>query len=410
MANETATASQVATTTTQRQKDDALEDSKDENKSTSNVTKTSDMNNDGSSACDDHQSSNNSSSLSTWLPSISQGVANKASPWELQSWVSLALTLDGRDKITKLLQYLSRLGAWYWASSTDGFQKAMALRCLALKVSLTTSRKAFRLGRSVIEVQKLRKMGFWSLLHWYLYQVVHGKSQNQPSLTTSTLNGKEGNECNGVHKESTASHQMAAKLLTMVESSSGSTKDPQPPSTPLLAILGSALKLCGLLGFWAGDNVSFLTQSGFLDNYQQPLDTRLKRRKQIVKTASQTANRFYFMGAVAGLVASLRMYLHFRVTKLVPLQEELDKAPDDTVREQAKEALRKAKTQQFELSLVVLKSCCDILVFSNNPGVDLWRKRHSGKPLHEGFHCLCGLTSASTVLYNNFPNITSGKK
>jgi hypothetical protein len=24
--------------------------------------------------------------------------------------------------------------------------------------------------------------------------------------------------------------------------------------------------------------------------------------------------------------------------------------------------------------------------------------------MHEGFHCLCGLLSAGSVLYNNFPN------
>jgi hypothetical protein len=54
--------------------------------------------------------------------------------------------------------------------------------------------------------------------------------------------------------------------------------------------------------------------------------------------------------------------------------------------------------------VALAKSCCDVLVFSNNPGVDLWKRSRRGAPMHEGFHCLCGLVSASAVLYNNFPN------
>jgi hypothetical protein len=42
------------------------------------------------------------------------------------------------------------------------------------------------------------------------------------------------------------------------------------------------------------------------------------------------------------------------------------------------------------------------LVFSNNPGIDLWQQQ-IGHKMHEGFHCLFGLISASAVLYNNYP-------
>ena len=49
------------------------------------------------------------------------------------------------------------------------------------------------------------------------------------------------------------------------------------------------------------------------------------------------------------------------------------------------------------------KSIVDIMVFGNNPGVDLFVK-YRGKKNHEGLHCIGGLVSASTVLYNNFPN------
>lgn len=50
-----------------------------------------------------------------------------------------------------------------------------------------------------------------------------------------------------------------------------------------------------------------------------------------------------------------------------------------------------------------MQSCCDVIVFSNMPGIDLHR-RMRGKKNHEGLHCLCGLISASTVIYNNFPD------
>jgi hypothetical protein len=43
------------------------------------------------------------------------------------------------------------------------------------------------------------------------------------------------------------------------------------------------------------------------------------------------------------------------------------------------------------------------MVFSNMPGIDL-HKRFRGKKNHEGFHCVCGLISAGTVVYNNFPD------
>ena len=49
------------------------------------------------------------------------------------------------------------------------------------------------------------------------------------------------------------------------------------------------------------------------------------------------------------------------------------------------------------------QSCCDVLVFSNNPGID-FHERYRGKKMNEGFHSVCGLVSAGTVLYNNFPN------
>ena len=69
----------------------------------------------------------------------------------------------------------------------------------------------------------------------------------------------------------------------------------------------------------------------------------------------------------------------------------------------AKQQLKATETKLVELYLALLKSICDCIVFSNNPGVDLHLK-YRGKKNHEGLHCCCGLISAGTVLFGNFPN------
>jgi len=265
--------------------------------------------------------------------SLQTGLKRKASPLQLQSWCKLLLTLDGRDKFTKVLQYWSRLLAW-WLVTGSSAQK----RANSLKVSLTTSRKAFRLGRSVMEIQKLQDQGFWE---WLL--------RNSSSETDSD---------------------------------------------PAWKVLGTALKTIGLLGFWAFDNASFLTGSGVLDDYsvQEP-KVRLQKRQQLAASCSILANRSYFAGSVAGLITSWRSYREQR-EKLRQLLLECNH--DEQV-------IKKAKQEQFVLFLALLKSCCDVLVFSNNPGLDFWKKAR-GKKMHEGLHCVAGLLSASTVLYNKYPN------
>jgi hypothetical protein len=176
-----------------------------------------------------------------------------------------------------------------------------------------------------------------------------------------------------------------------------------PPSTPMWKLVGTAIKLLGLFGFWTGDNVAFLAQSGLFDDYRLDVTSRMALRKQLETRASQTANRCYFAGAVAGFVTSLRSYLNYRNNTVRPLKQQVDQADDEDEERVANESLEIAKEKEFELLLALVKSCCDTLVFSNNPGIDFWKKR-TGIKMNEGLHCLCGLLSASTVLYNNFPN------
>jgi hypothetical protein len=124
------------------------------------------------------------------LASIQSSLATKASPFILSSWLAMALTLDGRDKITKVLQYSSRFLGYYYesmahkmgrmeSSSSVGGDHGTNLHvveaCLSrakrfrnLQKSLTKSRKAYRLGRTVIELEKLKKIGFVHWVAWHL--------------------------------------------------------------------------------------------------------------------------------------------------------------------------------------------------------------------------------------------------
>lgn len=250
--------------------------------------------------------------------------------------------------MTKLLQYWSRLLAWWLVSGSAGQKRADSL-----KASLTNSRKAFRLGRSLLEMQKLSDQGVWE---WFLGSV---------SSYSSSNSGKEN---------------------------------------PAWKVLGNALKTIGLLGFWAFDNASFLTGSGVVDDFSihEP-KLRVQKRQQLAASCSKLANRSYFVGGLAGLVVSWRSYLEHR-EKLRQLLIHQD--PDDHDEEKV---IRKAKQEQFVLFLALVKSCCDVLAFSNNPGVDIWTKVR-GKKMHEGVHCLAGLLSASTVLYNKYPDANAKKQ
>lgn len=294
--------------------------------------------------------------------SLQQGLQTKATPLALASWVKLALTLDGRDKITKICQYSARLLAWFYLGSYQ------AKRFKAVQTSLTTSRKAYRLGRSLIEIQKIRESG--------VLELIFGGG------------------------------------------SSGSFQK----SDPAWKIIGNAMKSAGLFGFWAGDNVSFLSGSGLFDDYREGVDEkeRITSRNNLKTKSSLFATRFYFVGCVAGLVTGLRSYwthrqttireAHARLVEIAKLVAQTDQTKDKTKNEElwkeATSTFEEARKKQFSLFVALLKSCMDVIVFSNNPGIDFHMKLR-GKKNHEGLHCLCGLISASTVVYNSFPNASS---
>eukprot|EP00970_Alexandrium_tamarense_P004158 scaffold695_cov196-Alexandrium_tamarense.AAC.20 len=488
-------------------------------------------------------SSSTPQSESNALTILQTGINIKRSPLQLKNWIACVLTLDGRDKFTKVLQYASRMLSWYFgvlgagASVKGGTSEAILKQQLYLAISqrfqslyksLVDSRKAFRIGRSVIEMDKLKSMGWGEYLSYMMRHPLAGgvacgdRGMHFGNEATASKNGhvnslhqyathsipehhdeddesgswneeeasddellgddeEKKDDANGnvdkaiarpgrpvlpsrissnigwgpnttaIASASSSTRKPSSKQLSHIppprtvsemgrqmyrpfpsrSSSMGSYKQlkdstqqlsvPIAPPTPAWKLVGGTLKLIGLMGFWAFDNVSFLTGTGFLDPIKFNANTnevakssadsayadRMRRRQY----ASEWATRFYFVGVMGGLYYTSRSLWQHRYGALKEARETLQgitstqaKGDNDTEREEkARQALKKVEGKHFELFLALLKSVCDFMVFSNNPGVDFHLKLR-GKKNHEGLHCLCGLTSASTVLYNNFPN------
>jgi hypothetical protein len=399
-----------------------------------------------------------SSTTTVPMPSfVVTGLNRKSSLWQVKNWIALSLTLDGRDKITKTLQYVSRLLAWWFlvmgtsknnsaSTMTKRFHQHQAMRFTSLYQALSSSRKAFRLGRSITEAHKIASVGLIGLWCWHLKRHIdrmEGKDSDQidkvslPSKTSS--HGESSNvgerpmtpkENNGTVTESTSRSLMQSfssmayrnicrPLISRVSSTLAVVAASETPTVELWMATGSALKVLGLLGFWLGDNVSFVTSNGGLDNYNLSSEDRLARRKKWQAFASNKANQAYFVGAIAGLVTNACEYYRFRRGNLAQAKQQYQKSfhsqqhdalgneemekEEEQQQQHALKQLQMVQEKQFTLLLGLLKSCADVTAFSNNPGVDLHQKLR-GKKNNEGLHCLCGLISAGAVLYNNFPD------
>ncbi|KAG7384924.1 Peroxisomal membrane protein PMP27 [Phytophthora boehmeriae] len=77
-------------------------------------------------------------------------------PISLDAFIKLAFCLEGRDKLSKMLQYGSRALAFYILSADP--KSDVGQRLHALFKVMQQSRKAFRLGKSVTYVKKLQTL------------------------------------------------------------------------------------------------------------------------------------------------------------------------------------------------------------------------------------------------------------
>ncbi len=309
------------------------------------------------------------------------GLQKKATPLSLKSWTALALTLDGRDKITKVFQYASRFLAWWFAGNGS---KHMALRFAELYKSLSMSRKAFRLGRSLIEIEKLRSIGLGQLLLWHLQQTLglhedvdHDENvetpKKRPPKTFArrassnigwgpmSLDDDEDDIRKRYRPSLARSLSMKAyraiyrPLRSTLSSVMGDAR--AAPAAELWTVIGSAMKLLGLLGFWAGDNINYVSSTGFFDDHSLPTEERLEKRKQLQTFSGIRANQAYFGGSVAGLLVTAYSYITFRRDELAAAEQEWKDACEEGEEEckHALRRLRKAREKQFSLFLTLLK-------------------------------------------------------
>ncbi|CAM9833966.1 unnamed protein product [Chrysoparadoxa australica] len=109
-------------------------------------------------------------SIQQTATTIKQGMKTKKAV-SLKSFVEMSSTLNGRDKLTKLLQYGARFFVWYFQSISPNYP----LRAKAFNLYKTTqvSRKAFRILKVLDEVVRLQvALGHSSLSHKHILQAI----------------------------------------------------------------------------------------------------------------------------------------------------------------------------------------------------------------------------------------------
>lgn len=350
------------------------------------------------------------------LSCIKASFSTKASPFLIKSWITMSLTLNGRDKITKVIQYSSRLLGFYYesvaaniknGSTTNIRQVALFLskakRFRNLQKTLTKSRKAYRLGRSIIEIEKLANIGFVHWIAWYLRQHLFSPSSLSSLTADESKHGSivswhpdtkfDSDACGGtkqqnVHSEdaidvkeksdaspprirlprrvssnlgpniqvakypqlSSMSRFMYRSLSTFIDEARDTSKE-VPPAWKIIL---STFKLLGLAGFWAGDNVSFLYSSGFLVG-QNELATKSR-----TKSASLFAARSYFFASVSGLYLNAKEFFRHRNGPLKEATTQLNNCRSRTDYEERdllllEAALEKAKEKHASLTIALLK-------------------------------------------------------
>jgi hypothetical protein len=297
---------------------------------------------------------------------IEVGLERKATPFAIKSWAALALTLDGRDKITKVLQYTARFLGWWF---TGGRHKNQSIRFTALYKTLANSRKAFRLGRSFIELEKLRPTP--GIIMWHLENNVKdgGEKKQNPKVLLDRASSNIGWGPSAAEEERTHCGSLTRSLSSvayrrmyrpMLSRMSSFFAPDEAPTTELWKVCGMSIKMLCLLLFFAGDNCTFLFSTGAFDDYSLPSKERMERRKRWISSASKRASQAYFGGALAGLLVNWYTYSNFHREKIATLEDDLREAMEDQEPEEQDIAalrVKKLKQTQFSLFLSLLKVC-----------------------------------------------------
>jgi len=139
--------------------------------------------------------------------------------------------------------------------------------------------------------------------------------------------------------------------------------------------------------YWGFDNINYLIGTGILGPLRS-YGGHQGSSKRLQHQASLWANRAFFVGAIVGVVGRCMEEIQLRK------QDEEADGPARSVKEE--EELRRDMVKRQSM---ILKSLCDIVVFSNNTGIN-WHQRWRGRKNNETIHCGCGLLSAAIVLYH----------
>jgi len=176
----------------------------------------------------------------------------------LTSWLSLSKTLHGRDKMTMLLQYICRWIVWYFKQHRPLLSSIVK----QIQSSLVDGRKAFRIGRSVTELQTLGKLKIMQLLEATisrLYQQMNSNSIMSPRVKSG------GVVAHQITSTTTNAAIVAVEWKKWIR----------------------VFRHVAMTGFWATDNFVFFM--GCIGS--------LKKKKK----ASRIANRLSFVASIAAL-------------------------------------------------------------------------------------------------------------
>jgi hypothetical protein len=291
---------------------------------------------------------------------VRASLSSKASPYQLRPWVQLSQTLDGRDKITKVIQYTARFLAFYYDSLVRYYQtwkqrdrlgaewspayyQFQATRFRKLQKALSDARKAFGLGRSWVEYQKLKDTG---VLQW-LYMHIESFKQSATQLPHSILSQVNAIIPNSI--PSNVSFTLASfrsYLDSMPRTQVVGRTHPQP--LPWRTIVHST-RLASMVAFWAFDNLAFLSSAGFLDTVsltlpfiQKGKDPNKNHSIHVGPIASRFANRIFFFSSLINLVTSWNDWKEHQ-------QKALQEAWDEYSRHHGAQALSDTKTEEDTL-------------------------------------------------------------
>jgi len=175
------------------------------------------------------------------------------------------------------------------------------------------------------------------------------------------------------------------KILNEIDKLNETLKE---KNVPAWLLLFKVLKHVGIGTFWVYDNFLFLNEVSL-----SPVEP---------STASLCTARGWFLSNLCGLI-TFSAEMHKAYSKRMLLAERLATEQDRDQRALLEDEMQKFSVKQFNSFLMLVKTCCDITVSGNMPGLDI-PKKLLGEKLSDGVVGILGMVSGSIICFNNWPN------